>query len=188
MKAVRVKAVRKNAGLEKNHFGEMVEDVVGSEAPEIAKPVVANEVIDNKGFVSLPQQTTIESDLGKEAEAILDESEDDDDLTPIWEVFVDGLPFMSVISTKFTVFDGNTCQVVCEFKAVAGVNAALFGWLQKPVERKIRIVFSDCFGEKIEQWDAHATPQAFAAGELELGSGEEWISTYQMLLKSIKIS
>lgn len=148
-----------------------------------------DSIVDNNGFVSLTQQDTSQSALVDEQNEIVDDpDESEEDLTPIWNVFVDCLPLLHTMSTKFALFDGNTCQIVCEFKAVAGVNAALFGWLQKPVERKIRIVVSDCFGEKIEQWDANATPQAFAAGELELDSGNEWISTYQMLLKNIKIS
>ncbi len=163
-----------------------------ADAPsETASPPVEfltiSEVIDSSGMVSLspPAASAAEDEEPEDAEA---EDGEDADLSPSWEVLVDGLPLMQTSSAKFSVFDGNTCQIVCEFLAEPGVNAALFGWLQKPVDRAVRIVIANHLDEKIEQWDAMATPAAFAVGELDVGSDKPWCSTYQMSLKSIKIS
>lgn len=155
-----------------------------------AEFLTINEVLDKSGMVTLSPPAGLPADEDDEdgPEEGSGEDDGDIDLSPSWEVLVDGLPLMQTVSAKFSVFDGNTCQIVCEFVAAPGVNAALFGWLQKPVERAVRVLVVNHLDEKIEQWDATATPAAFAVGELEMGSGEPWLSTYQMSLKSIKIS
>lgn len=168
---------------------EKTADAPSEVAPLPTEFLTINEVLDKSGMVSLapPPGADPEAEESPEEEKG-DGEEEEVDLSPTWEFLVDGLPLMQTISTKFSVFDGNTCQVVCEFVAAPGVNAALFSWLQKPVERPVRILVVNHLEEKIEQWDAIATPAAFAVGEMEIGNGEPWVSTYQMSLKSIKIS
>jgi hypothetical protein len=175
-----VKFRRKKTGEEKTA------DAPSEVAPLPTEFLTINEVLDKSGMVSLVPPPEEDGTPPEEEEGA--EEAEEIDLSPSWEFLVDGLPLMQTISTKFSVFDGNTCQVVCEFVAAPGVNAALFNWLQKPVERSVRILIVNHLDEKIEQWDATATPAAFAAGEMEMGNGEPWVSTYQMSLKSIKIS
>jgi len=145
-----------------------------------------DNLVSKSGIVALPEpQQASQPSVEPEVE---DAPEEDEDLSPHWEILIDKLPLMQTIATKFTAFDNNTCQIVCEFTSAPGVNSALFNWLQKPIERKMQMIVADHLMQEIERWEAIATPVALAAGEMELGNGEPWVTSCQLSLKSIKIT
>jgi len=141
-------------------------------------------LVDKSGLVSLTSQESEEAS----AESENQHEDEQPSAMPSWSFLIEKLPIMQVVSTKFSVFEGDTCQVVCEFLATQGVNPALFSWLQTPLERSVRIIVFSPTNEKIEEWNAKAVPVAFAAGELDVDGEDPWISTCQMSLKQVKIS
>jgi hypothetical protein len=77
--------------------------------------------------------------------------------------------------------------MVLEILATAGINKALLNWIVKPVDKRAKILFSDHELQKIEEWEATASPSALAIGDLEKETGEPWVSTLQISLKKIVI-
>jgi len=113
------------------------------------------------------------------------------DESPKWDVQIDGMIPMEVATTKFSVFtlgESSSGQVVVELKTKPGVNSALFGWLQKPSEKKMRMVVRDHEDNRIEQWDMLALPVAIAVDELDREVKDPWFTTLQMSVKEIKIT
>lgn len=154
--------------------------------------------------VSNPEEfTTINEQLEKSGLVKFDDSENQDqsctedeaikdiDLSPNWEVLVDGLPHFNVVTTKFSVFtvsDCNSCQLVVEILALPSVNKSLISWLLKPTEKRTKIIVSDHENQKIEEWNAISVPAALAIGDLDKENGEPWVTTLQLSLKKIQIS
>ena len=161
---------------------EIESDSPVSESPsEVVNPPVefltVQEFLTKAGMASLDEE-----DEGTEPE--VDES-------PKWEVQIDGMIPMEAGGTKFSVFtlgESASGQMVIEFKTKPGVNSALFGWLQKPSEKKVRMIVLDHEENRIEQWDMSALPVAIAVDELDREVKDPWFTTLQMSVKDIKIT
>jgi hypothetical protein len=113
------------------------------------------------------------------------------DESPKWDVQIDGMIPMEAGGTKFSVFtlgESASGQMVVEFKTKPGVNSALFGWLQKPNEKKVRMVVRDHEDNRIEQWEMSALPVAIAVDELDREVKDPWFTTLQMSVKNVKIT
>lgn len=120
----------------------------------------------------------------EELETAIDES-------PKWEIHVDGHPPMDARGTKFSVFTNGECrsgQMVIEFITKPGVNSTLFGWLQKPSEKSVRMIVRDHEESFIEQWEMLGVPVAVAVNELDRESKDPWFTTIQLAVKEIKIT
>jgi len=128
------------------------------------------------------------------ADAMGDEKVGEDpevDESPKWEVSIDGMQPLECGGAKFSVFtpgESSSGQMVIEFKAKPGMNAAVFSWLQKPLERKVRMVVTDHEGERIEQWEMTAIPVALAVDELDREVKDPWFTTLQMSVRGIRIT
>lgn len=138
---------------------------------------------------------TMQELLAKANLAGLDEDDEgpepEVDESPKWDVQIDGMIPMEAGGTKFSVFtlgESASGQMVVEFKTKPGVNSALFGWLQKPSEKKVRMVVRDHEDNRIEQWDMSALPVAIAVDELDREVKDPWFTTLQMSVKDIKIT
>jgi len=139
---------------------------------------------------------TVQELLAKVGVDSLDEEGDDSpepeiDESPKWEVQIDGMIPMEAGGAKFSVFtagENSSGQMVVEFKSKAGVNSAIFGWLQKPIERKVRMTVRDHEDNRIEQWDMLALPVAIGVDELDREVKDPWFTTLQMSVKNIKIT
>lgn len=120
-----------------------------------------------------------------------EEMEPEIDESPKWEVHIDGHPLMEARGTKFSVFttgESRSGQMVIEFLTKPGVNSTLFGWLQKPSEKKVRMVVRDHEENRIEQWEMLGVPVAIAVDELDNESKSPWATTLQVSVKDIKIT
>lgn len=147
-----------------------------------------NEELEKSGIVKFdPPQN---KDLSKSCVDDVDDTDDDVDLSPNWEVLVEDLPRFSVVTTKFSVFtvsDCDSCQLVVEILTVPTINKSLMAWLLKPTEKRTKIIVSDHENQKIEEWNAIAVPAALAIGDLDKENGEPWVTTLQLSLKKIQI-
>jgi len=135
----------------------------------------------------LMQKVGLSAAMGAEEDA--DEPEIDE--SPQWEVSIDGIQPLESGGVKFSVFtpgESSSGQMVVEFKAKPGMNAAIFAWLQKPLERKVRMVVTDHEGSRIEQWEMTAIPVALAVDELDREVKDPWFTTLQMSVKGIRIT
>ena len=131
----------------------------------------------------------VEAEVEPVVEEIVDDEEKDE--SPTWAVHIDGLQIMEAGAVKFSAFtvgESRSGQMVVEFVAKSGVNSSLFGWLTKPVEKKIRMEIFDCEGERIERWEMNAVPVAIAADELSYECKSPWFTTLQLSVKDIKIT
>ena len=120
-----------------------------------------------------------------------EEDEPEVDESPKWEIHIDGMKPMEAGGTKFSVFtpgESRNGQMVIEFVTKPGVNSSLFGWLQKPSEKKIRMVVRDHEENRIEQWDMLGVPVAIAVDELDRESKDPWYTTLQVSIKEIVIT
>lgn len=120
-----------------------------------------------------------------------DGSDPEVDESPKWEVQIDGMIPMEAGGTRFSAFtagENSSGQMVVEFKSKAGVNSAIFAWLQKPLEKRVRMTVRDHEDSRIEQWNMSAVPVAIAVDDLDRNEKDPWFTTLQMSVKDIKIT
>jgi hypothetical protein len=164
-----------------------VNEKVKADSPSEAA-ALPSEFVTIREFEEKSGLVTFDDSDGDDSNSLQDE--DKIDLSPNWQVLIDGLPLLDVVNAKFSVFtvsENNTCQMVLEILATAGINKALLNWIVKPVDKRAKILFSDYELQKIEEWEATASPSALAIGDLEKETGEPWVSTLQISLKKIVI-
>lgn len=160
----------------------LVENPVADAPSEVATPPVEFVTMEE-----LMQKVGLSAALGEGEEG--DETKVDE--SPKWEVSIDGMQPLEAGGVKFSVFtpgESSSGQMVVEFRAKPGMNAGVFAWLQKPLERKVRMTVTDHEGERIEQWEMTAIPVALAVDELDREVKDPWFTTLQMSVKGIKIT
>ena len=154
-----------------------------ADAPsEVATPPVEFVTMEE-----LMQKVGLSATLGDGEEG--DEPEVDE--SPKWEVSIDGIQHLESVGVKFSVFtpgESASGQMVVEFRAKPGMNAGVFAWLQKPLERKVRMTVKDHEETLIEKWEMMAIPVALAVEELDREMKDPWFTTLQMSVKGIKIT
>jgi len=160
----------------------LVETSVADAPSEVATPPVEFVTMEE-----LMQKVGLAGALGAGGEG----EEPEVDESPKWEISIEGMQPLESGGVKFSVFtpgENSSGQMVVEVRAKPGMNAGVFSWLQKPLERKVKMVVSDHEGERIEQWEMTAIPVAIAVDELDREVKDPWFTTLQMSVKGIRIT
>jgi len=137
----------------------------------------------------LMQQSGLAFAMASHTDESIEDTEEDD--SPTWEINIDGMPVLESGGVKFSVFttgESRSGQMVMELLAKPGVNSAVFGWLNKPSERRVKMTVKDHEGNPIENWEMLGTPIAAAIGELDRESKDPWYTTFQVTVKEIKVT